>query len=148
MTGAGALALLRRFWPAIPIVLLAGALVLTRSGLADARADLRSEQASRKLEQAIAARDIAKAEAGFATRSVAAVTTYADRLAAREPIILHSTNTVREYAQTDAGRVLCRGADRLRAIDDLDRQLAAPASSTGGGAAAVQPDTAAPTAGR
>ncbi len=148
MTGAGVLALLRRFWPAIPIIALAVALVLTRSSLADARADLRDEQASRKLDNAIAERDVAKAETNYATRSAAAVTAYADRLATREPIILQSTNTVREYAQTDAGRVLCRGADRVRSIDDLDRRLAAPASPTGGGSGAMQPDAAASAGGR
>jgi hypothetical protein len=148
MTWAAAGAILRRFWPAVPIIALAVALVLARSSLADARADLRDERATRKLDQAIAARDVAKAEAGFAARSADAVTSYADRLAAREPIILHSTNTVREYAQTDAGRVLCRGTDRVRAIDDLDRQLATPPGATGGGAGAVQPDIATSAGGR
>jgi hypothetical protein len=71
-------------------------------------------------------------ERRFATKLTHAATTYADGLAAREPIIVRPINTVREYAQTDAGRVLCRDAERVRATDALDAELAeAVRSATG-----------------
>jgi hypothetical protein len=38
---------------------------------------------------------------------------------------------VREYAQIDAGRVRCRGADRVRSVDLLDARLAASACEIG-----------------
>jgi hypothetical protein len=38
------------------------------------------------------------------------------RFAALQPIVLRSTNTVREYAQTADGRALCLPAERVRGI--------------------------------
>lgn len=143
-----ALLLLRRFWPAIPIALLAAALLLTRGQLTDARHDLALERSRQETAIERGRRERAEQEASFVTRLAAATTTYADRLAAREPLIVHSTNTVREYAQSDAGRVLCRDPSRVRAIDDLDRSLAPNAGSAGGSAGAVSTDAAASPAGR
>lgn len=149
MTWAAALALLRRFWPAIPMVGLTIALLITRETLADRTATLKSERAAWTAEIAKADRLKAESEARYAAQQVAALTTYADRLAAREPIILRSTDTVRTYAQTDAGRAMCLGADRVRGIDALDFELfprdPAPA---GGGEAAVRADAGATPGGR
>ncbi|WP_375292038.1 hypothetical protein [Sphingomonas melonis] len=131
MTWAAAFALLRRFWPAIPIVILGAALLATRATLADRTATLKAERSawSAEIDRAIKQRAID--EARWAQASASAALTYADRLAAREPIILRSTNTVREYAQTDAGRARCLGADRVRGIDALDAALfpAAPGAA-------------------
>jgi len=85
---------------------------------------------------------------GYAIAGAAATQTYADRLAARAPLIIKSTDTVREYAQTDAGRVPCRGPDRVRAIDDLDAAIAADPGAAGGRAGGMHSDPAAPPAGR
>jgi hypothetical protein len=112
------------------------------------KADLAACQADRKVDQANGARELAEASAGYAVAGAAASATYADRLAAREPLIIKSTDTVREYAQTDAGRVPCRGPERVRAIDDLDAAIAADAGAAGGRAGGLHPDAAAPTAGR
>ena len=144
-----ALALLRRCWWAIPILLLGAALLLTRAQLADTRRTLTNERAAWSAEVDRADRARAEQERGFAQQLATATSTYADRLAAREPIILHSTNTVREYAQTAAGRVMCRDAERVRAIDALDAALdGQDPAATRSGADAVRADAAAPAAGR
>ncbi len=139
-----ALALLRRFWWAIPIIGLAAALLVTRETLADRTATLTAERQAWTAEIDRAERHRAEIEKRNADRLVQATATYADRLAAREPIILRSTNTVREYATTDAGRLRCRGADRVRAIDALDAELADAAPPAGSGASAVPANAPAP----
>ncbi|RMB51740.1 hypothetical protein C8J44_2759 [Sphingomonas sp. PP-CE-3A-406] len=134
MTWAAAGALLRRFWWAVPMIGLLAALHFTRTTLADRTATLRTERAAWTAEIAKAEQLRLDAEKRFASQQAAALTTYADRLAAREPIILRSTETVRTYAQTDAGRAACLPADRVRGIDALDAELFAgdPARSRGG----------------
>ena len=149
MTWTAVWALLRRFWPAVPIVGLAVALLVTRTTLADRTATLRTERAAWSAEIAKAEQLRAEAEKRFATQQTAALTTYADRLAAREPIILRSTDTVRTYAQTDAGRAACLPSVRVRGIDALDAELFAgdPASTSGGGQA-LHGNASSPAAGR
>lgn len=144
-----ALVLLRRFWPAIPVIVAGALALLFRAQRDDVRQTLSNERAAwtASLERADRAR--ADQERGFAQQIAAAATSFADRLAAREPIILRSTNTVREYASTPAGRVICRGADRVRDIDALDADLADRSTGTAQrGADAVRGDAAAPAAGR
>jgi hypothetical protein len=149
MTGAAIFALLRRFWPALPIVGLAIALLITRGTLADRTATLKAERAAWSAEIARAEQLQADTERRWAATQTTALTTYADRLAEREPIILHSTNTVREYAQTDAGRARCLGADRVRGIDALDAALFPQgAAAPGRGGAGLPADGAAASAGR
>jgi hypothetical protein len=130
------------------MLVLVGALLATRATLADRTATLRAERSAwtsalDDMEQAQL-----EAERRFASNLAQAATNYADGLAARQPIIVRSTNTVREYAQTDAGRVLCRDADRVRAVDALDAELAEAAGSASGGTGAVPADAAAPAGGR
>ncbi|MEH3121069.1 MAG: hypothetical protein PGN16_03670 [Sphingomonas phyllosphaerae] len=124
MTGAAMARLLSRFWPAIPIIAAVALAMLFRAQRDDARQTLRNERQAWTASLDRADRARADQERGFAQQIAAAATSFADRLAAREPIILRSTNTVREYAQTAAGRVMCRGADRVREIDSLDADLA------------------------
>ncbi|MBM7405675.1 MULTISPECIES: hypothetical protein [Sphingomonas] len=143
-----ALALLRRFWWALPMLALAAALLATRATLADRTATLRAERSAWTSALDAAEKVRLETERRFATNVAQAATNYADGLAARQPIIVRSTNTVREYAQTDAGRVLCRDADRVRAIDALDAELAEAARSAGGGAGPVRADAAAAAGGR
>lgn len=112
------------------------------------KAELAQCQSGRAIDRANAERDVAKAEAGWARQRVDASKQQADREAARQPIIIRSTDTVREYAKTDSGRALCRGADRLRAVDALDAELAAPARTASGSVGAVPADAAASPVGR
>lgn len=148
MTGAAALALLRRFWPAIPILLLGGFLLLTRHQLADTRQTLANERAAWTAALDKAEKAKLTAERDYAVRLTTATDSYAASLAAREPIILRSTNTVREYAATPAGRAVCLGADRVRGIDALDAELAENPEPASRGTRPVQPDPDAAPGGR
>ncbi|KQM90675.1 hypothetical protein [Sphingomonas sp. Leaf226] len=130
------------------IGLLAG-LMITRATLADRTATLKAERAAWSAEIAKAEQLRTAAETRFAVQQTTALTTFADRLANREPIILRSTDTVRTYAQTAAGRAACLPADRVRGIDALDAELfAGDPPSSGRGEEALHGNADAPTAGR
>jgi hypothetical protein len=149
MTVAGSLALLRRFWWAVPMIGLLVALHFTRTTLADRTATLKAERAAWSAEIAKAEQLRAAAEKRFAVQQNKALTTFADRLANREPIILRSTDTVRTYAQTAAGRAACLPADRVRGIDALDAELfAGDPPSAGRGEEALHGNADAAAAGR
>ncbi len=144
-----AIALVRQHWKLAVIAGLVALFLVTRAERNSARQALTTEKAERKADHDRAERQRADQERGFALTIVAAVERQAARTAAREPIIVHSTNTVREYAQTDAGRAHCLGADRVRGLDTFLSALAgadpAPASSR---AEAVRADTDPAPAGR
>jgi len=149
MTWAAGLALLRRFWWAVPMIGLIVALHFTRETLADRTATLKAERAAWTAEIAKAEQLRSDAEKRFAVQQTTALTTFADRLASREPIILRSTDTVRTYAQTAAGRAACLPADRVRGLDALDAELfAGDPPSAGRGEEALQGNADAPAAGR
>ena len=141
--------MLRRFWWAVPIIGLLAGLLLTRETLADRTATLKAERAAWSAEIVKAEQLRSDAEKRFAVQQTTALTTFADRLANREPIILRSTDTVRTYAQTAAGRAACLPADRVRGIDALDAELFAgdPASASRG-EEALRGDTDPTAAGR
>lgn len=143
-----AIVLLRRVWWLIPIAALAAGWWWTDHALADAKLTIANERQVLTQERAEADRVRAASEIANANRLIAAGDAYAARLAAREPIILESTNTLREYAQTDAGRVRCLGADRVRGLDGLATDLADAARSTAGGAGTVPDADPAPAGGR
>jgi len=149
MTVAAGLAFVRRFWRWVPIIGLLAGLLITRATLADRTATLKVERAAWTAEIAKAEQLRSDAEKRFAVQQTMALTTFADRLANREPIILRSTDTVRTYAQTAAGRAACLPADRVRGIDALDAELFAgdPASASRG-EEALHGDADAPTVGR
>lgn len=142
------LALLGRNWQLILMVALAAGWLWTDRRLADTRLTLANERLVRVQDAADAHAAKLTAERDAAERVASATATYADRLANRAPIILESTNTVREYAQTDAGRVRCRAADRVRSIDLLDARLAAPATAASSRDRALPADATAPAGGR
>lgn len=150
MTWLKLLGIARRFWWAIPIAALTIALHFTRVDLADKTATLDAERLAWTAEIARADKARADAEARWAKQNSDAWATYAGALVSRQPLILKSTDTVREYAQSDVGRVLCRSADRVRGIDDLDASLVHPATAgaAGGGGRSVRSDPATPPAGR
>lgn len=150
MSGAlAALALIRKHWQLALIAFLAGLFLVTRGERDAARQALSNEKIEREADRKSAEVQRADQERGFAQRQASATSTFVDRLAAREPIIVHSTDTVREYAQTDAGRARCLGADRVRGLDTYLSALAgadpAPAS---GRVEAMPPDTDPASAGR
>lgn len=151
MTFAGTLVLIRRHWQLALIAFLAGLFLVIRGERDAARQALSTEQTERRAERDRADRDRADQERGFAQRQASGISLFADRLAAREPIIVHSTNTVREYAQTDAGRARCLGPDRVRALDTYLSALADPnpdPDPAGGRAEAVRAGTDPAPAGR
>ena len=127
-----AITLVRQHWKLAAIAGLIALFLVTRGQRDGARQALTTEKAEREADRDRAERQRAEQERGFALTIVAAVERQAARTAAREPIIVHSTNTVREYAQTDAGRAHCLGADRVRGLDTFLFALAdadpAPAS--------------------
>lgn len=112
---------------AIAIALLTAALGITRNTLHNVR-----QQAKLEEQQRIAAK--AKIEAAWQAKLADATSAYATQLTSREPIILHSKETVTRYAQTDAGRRACLNAERVRGVKDLDASLASPAAATGNSA--------------
>jgi len=139
---------LLRFWPAA-LVLLVGLWIWRLDTLrADYRQTLTNERAAWSMAIADSEKARSADEARFARQQAAGAQTYAAALAARQPLIIHSKDTVTRYAQTDAGRAVCRDADRVRDIDALDADLtrdpAAPSRSGG----AVPADAAASPAGR
>jgi hypothetical protein len=123
--GLGWARLALKFAPYIVIALLAGALLLTRARLDAVRqADKLAEQTRRA--------DAEEQKAAWADGIAHAAQDYAQRLSDRQPIILHSKDTVTQYAQTPAGRVPCLAADRVHGIDQLDEGLAAAARHVAG----------------
>lgn len=146
---ASALALIRQHWKLAGLLAFAALFLITRAERDAARQALKTEQADRKADSERADRQRADQERGFAERQASATSMLVDRLAAREPIILHSTNTVREYASTDAGRARCLGADRVRGLDAyLAALTGADPGAAGGRAEAVRADADPAPAGR
>lgn len=82
-------------------------------------------------------------------RVILAASAYADRAAALKPIILTNRETEVRYAESAAGKLDCRDAERVQAVDVLDATLFPPAAASdpGSGARPVQADSAAPPAG-
>jgi hypothetical protein len=109
--------------PFVAIAILLAALLQTRATLHDARTDA-------KIQAANDAAEAAKQQAKWANDGKAAAETYATAMTNRQPIILHATDTVREYAQTPAGAAVCAAPDIVSRTDALDRSLwpAAPAA--------------------
>lgn len=71
----------------------------------------------------------------------AATKGFADALAAQEPIIIRSTDTVTRYELTPAGAALCLAADRVLGIDADAAALGLEAGPTAGnGNGAVSPN--------
>ena len=89
----------------------------------------------------------AQAEIANGKTTLAAVSTYADKTAALQPIVVRSTDTVTRYAETPAGRALCLAPDRVSGLDQLDRELF-PTTAPGEGAGAVRTNASAPAVGR
>ena len=67
---------------------------------------------------------------------------YAERLRGQQPIILRSKETVTRYAETDAGKLLCLDANRVRGIE-ADRTFLFPGYSTPAGSSFIAMPTSA-----
>ncbi len=149
MTWAAGFALLRRLWWSVPMAGLLIGLLLTRARANDLEATLKAERTAMSAEIAKSEQLRSDAEKRFAIQQTTALTTFADRLANREPIILRSTDTVRTYAQTAAGRAACLPADRVLGLDALDAELfASDPPSASRGEEALHGNADAPAAGR
>lgn len=149
MTALALRAIVRRCWWAVPMLVLAGLALTFRAQRDDTRQTLTTERAAwtHSIDQADRAR--ADQERGFAVAIAKALDRQAARTAAREPIILHSTNTVRKYAQTDAGRARCLDAGRVRGLDAFHAALAgADPGAADSGAQGVRADPDSASAGR
>lgn len=135
------LALVGREWKLVLAAIFAVGLFVAVSQRNAARQALTTEKAERAADRDRADRQRVEQERGFAVAFADAVDRQAARTAAREPIIVHSTNTVREYAQTDAGRARCLGPDRVRGLDAyLAALTGADPAPAPGGADAVRAD--------
>ena len=126
--------------PFVAIALLLAALLQTRGTLARVKLEA-------KAAQLVTERDSATRLATAEAHGRQAAESYVARTAALAPLIVRSTNTVREYAQTPAGRVPCLDAERVRGLDEFDLSLFTPTAS-GSGAGAVRADAGASPAGR
>lgn len=98
------LAALGRFWPLIPILLLAVWGWRVDQLRAVHLLDLTKERGDRRAEVAEAKRDAASAEAANADRIATAAERYAAAMADRLPIILHSKDTVISGSAPDSNR--------------------------------------------
>lgn len=145
MSAAAAIALLRRFGPLALFAAAVAAALFFRAQRDDVQQTLTNERAAWSAEVDRADRARAEQELRHVQQLSTATATFADRLAAREPIILHSTNTVREYAQTDAGRARCLGADRVRGLDSYLAALTSANSAAAAGRADAVPAHADPS---
>lgn len=131
LAGAGALAL---------ALGLAGALAWMH-GNARYQAGMLSERAAWQAAVAERERQLAAQRAALERRATAAAEAYAARLAAQEPVVLRSHDTVIKYAATPAGAALCLAADRVRGIEADAAELGlAPAGDPGGGGEPVPAD--------
>lgn len=131
--------------------LLAGAVVIALAGLlvwrfgeAKFEAGTLDERAKWLKTSLDHQKEIGKLEVSLVEGKAAAIGEYADRLAALEPIVVHSKETVTRYAQTAEGRVLCLAPDRVRGIESTRSTIFSGYSvAPVGGTAAVPPDTVA-----
>lgn len=119
--------------------LLAGAGALVLAGLllmlfgnAREKAGVMKERAAWEHARAESEAKKAKQERAGQQRVIDAVQAWADAKDALQPVILRSRDKVTIYAQTDAGRVMCLGRDRVQSIEadaaalGLDAAVTAP----------------------
>lgn len=130
-----ALKVLRSQWHLFVIGGLLLSLGITRNTLHNLR------QADKLAEQTRIA-VAAKREAAWHAKLSDERGKYAADQAHRQPLIIRSKDTIREYAKTDIGRAPCLAADRVRGIDGFDTDIATTASR--GSAAVLDPASAAP----
>lgn len=109
------------------VIALAG-LFLWRFGAAKYEAGELAERVKWKDVTIAHQKEIGRLELANANNKVAAVETYADRLAGIQPIVLRSKETVTRYAETPAGRVMCLAPERLLGIEQ-DRAALFPGYS-------------------
>lgn len=103
-------------------------------GRAEHRAGVLEERVAQAALQVQQAKKDGKQKVADQQRVTAAAEAFADRAAALRPEIIHSTEVVREYAETDAGRVVCLGADRVRGIEQDAARLGLDATALAGDA--------------
>lgn len=109
--------------PFIAIAILAVALFTTRATLHEVRLTDKVLAAQQTAASALQEANNAKAQQ-------AASESYAEKLQNVQPIILHSKETVREFAQTPAGAAPCLDAGRVSGIEKDRDALFGPATSS------------------
>lgn len=137
-------------WKLVGGVVALGIAYMALDFFGDARHDAGvAEERNRWQEQRIA--DVqadAQRQIGNAVRGTDAVSASAARFIAMLPAILKSEQSVSDYAKTPAGAVLCRDAERVRAIDAFDEFLFTPSTAASLGGKPVYPDSPAAPAQR
>lgn len=66
----------------------------------------------------VADKEILRLNVALVTSQLTASQNYAEKLDAREPIIVHDRTTVEKFAATAAGAAVCLPADRVRDLED------------------------------
>lgn len=132
------LALLLRVGPWVALLAAAGWIAVLLGRLDHVQMQAKVDVGSAQLASA-------RHDLDQANRTTAAVSTYADRTAALQPIVVRSTDTVTRYAETPAGRATCAAPERVSGIDALDASLWPPAGRSAG---PVPADAGSPSARR
>lgn len=122
-TGTGWVRIALKLAPFVAIAALAIGLMLTRATLSRVKLE---HQVMLAQQEQHSAEQLGAEQARVASASDA----YAARIAALQPIIVRSTDTVRTYAETPSGHASCLGADRVRGLDELDASVAAGATAS------------------
>ena len=135
-------------WKLLAAAVALGAIWLALDVFGDARhaAGVAEERGHWQALQTAKAERIADQRVAEAHRGQRAIEASAARLAAIVPLLLEIDGSVKDYAKTDAGRVLCRGADRVRQIEELDAILWPAVPDAGGAGRALPADPATPPA--
>ena len=88
-----------------------------------------------------AERELAAREVAAERRAGDAAATFADRIAAFEPVVLRSHDTVTRYAQTSSGAAACLDVGRVRGIEADAAALGLAPADSASGSDAVRADT-------
>lgn len=102
--------------PYAVIISIAGALFVTRATLHDVRLNDKVVAAQNVAAQAVQ-------EKANATAQQHAAESYAEKLNAKQPIVLHNKEIVHDYANTPAGAAPCLSTDRVSGINSTRSEL-------------------------
>jgi hypothetical protein len=107
---------IKQYWYLIPLLGLTLTLMHTREDLSKTKATLTTERAAWDKASKLAKEQKKLDEQHFSDIKATALKAFDIRKELMEPVILRSTNTVREYAQTPESHVVCTGPDWVRKL--------------------------------